>query len=321
MTEESDEILQLRQRYNDFYLQTIMPLTNEFERLRKKHLWHLFIGLFILFVVLPALIVLGFLIILWKNDGNFSGQFDLGYSLHFFVLMVIVAIAMPISKYKKATKNKLMPQFIKLFGNFHYSYMQILPEEKIRKSKLIDDYNLHSGDDFFYGTYKNTEVTVSEEKFIRRVRHHKGSSLQKVFDGILIMLSLNKKFQGQTLVFKDKGFFNAFNSVDNMENVRLEDSVFEKEFEVYSTDQVEARYLLTTAFMERMLKLKEVFKGKKIQFSFFDNILLIAIETKKDMFEATSLFKKASDKTLTDRALEQVISVLSIVDILKTYKN
>lgn len=52
------------------------------------------------------------------------------------------------------------------------------------------------------------------------------------------------------------------------QNVKLEDPVFEREWEVYATDQIEARYILTPALMERMLEIKRRFGGKSIEFSF-----------------------------------------------------
>jgi len=40
-----------------------------------------------------------------------------------------------------------------------------------------------------------------------------------------------------------------------MKRVGLVDPVFEKIFEAYGTDQVEARYLLTPTFMQRLVRL------------------------------------------------------------------
>ena len=102
-----------------------------------------------------------------------------------------------------------------------------------------------------------------------------------------------------------------------MANVKLEDCVFEKKFEVFSTDQVEARYLLTTAFMERILEVKKRFHGKKIQLSFFDNKLLIAVDTSKDMFETTSLFGTTARYGRMRDVVGQFHSIFSVIDLLK----
>lgn len=39
--------------------------------------------------------------------------------------------------------------------------------------------------------------------------------------------------------------------------VRLEDPEFEKIFVVYSSDEVEARYILSTSFMERLVEFRK----------------------------------------------------------------
>ena len=100
----------------------------------------------------------------------------------------------------------------------------------------------------------------------------------------------------------------------------MEDVVFEKEFEVYSQNQIEARYLLTTAFMERMLKLKELYKGKKIQFSFQDSKVLIAINTKKNMFEPCTLLKTNLRQAQVYKVFEQFMTIFSVVDMLKLHQ-
>ena len=105
--------------------------------------------------------------------------------------------------------------------------------------------------------------------------------------------------------------------ISGLQRVKLEDIRFEELFEVYSSDQIEARYLLTAAFMERMLKLSELYGGKSIQFSFKDNQLLLAIPTKKDMFEACSFFRSNVNKKKIDKVFEQFYTVFSVVDILK----
>ena len=131
------------------------------------------------------------------------------------------------------------------------------------------------------------------------------------------LLQLNKKFEGKTVVLKDSGWLNLFKKIGWPERVKLEDVSFERQFEVFSDNQIEARYLLTTAFMERMSEVKKAFQGKNIQFSFFNNKLLIAIETNHNMFEVSSLFRRATNRKMIDRAFEQFASVTEIIDILR----
>lgn len=128
---------------------------------------------------------------------------------------------------------------------------------------------------------------------------------------------MNKNFSGRTVVLEDKGVFNAFQRVSGLEKVKLEDIYFEKCFEVFSDDQIEARYLLTTGFMERMLRLRDLYNGKSIRFCFEQNHLLLAIPNGRDMFEAASFFRSNMNKAKIDVVFEQFYTIFSIVKILK----
>ena len=75
--------------------------------------------------------------------------------------------------------------------------------------------------------------------------------------------------------------------------VKLEDPEFEKEFVVYGSDQIEARYILSPGLMERIVEFKRKAK-RKIHLSFVQSWVNLAIEFDKDLFEAP-LFGSALD--------------------------
>ncbi len=102
------------------------------------------------------------------------------------------------------------------------------------------------------------------------------------------------------------------------QRVCLEDVVFSKRWKVYADNQIEARYVLTPALMERMLEVKKLFHGNRLDFSFWDNNLLIAVHTGKNMFETTSLFKSALDYNRVWRVIRQMYSIFSVIDVLKS---
>ncbi len=309
---------QLRAGFENFYQTILEPKFAGIEATRKKYLRYFIIGILTMFVVIPAICIGLFWIFLQLNDGNFSYHGDLPLGIIFFGLLVLIAIvSSPIFFYKRQAKNNVMPEFIKYFGDFQYRFMSCIDNATIVKSQLFDDYNTHLGDDYFDGTYQDVGMIISEEKLQLVRQKEKGVSVKNIFEGIIILLEMNKNFSGQTVILKDKGFLNVFNKIKGLQKVALEDSLFEKEFEVYSNDQLEARYLLTTAFMERMLKVREAYKSNKIQFSFFDNQLLIAINSPKNMFESTSLFRKTTDRKMIDETFEQFISVMAIIEQLK----
>lgn len=130
------------------------------------------------------------------------------------------------------------------------------------------------------------------------------------FVGILLLLNVVIYFFIFREIAKQK-------KIKLEKRVNLEDVVFSKKWKVYAEDQVEARYVLTPALMERMLAVKRLFHGNRLDFSFWGNNLLIAVHTNKDMFETTSLFKSALDYRKVQEVICQLYSVFSVIDVLK----
>ncbi len=104
---------------------------------------------------------------------------------------------------------------------------------------------------------------------------------------------------------------------EKLKDVKLEDVEFEKKWKVRSSDQIEARCVLTPAFMERMLEVKRRFHGYGLEFSFWKNTVLIAVHTRKDMFETTSLFRKALSYRKVQEVLSQFYAIFSAIDVLQ----
>lgn len=132
------------------------------------------------------------------------------------------------------------------------------------------------------------------------------------FHGQIITIGFPRKFLGRTIVLRDKGRFQSKKRGD-MKRVGLVDPVFEKIFEAYGTDQVEARYLLTPTFMEKLIDLENSVDGRKIRFGFDKSELLIAIET-GNRFEAGSMRESLTDPARTQKLLDEIGAIYDIVD-------
>jgi hypothetical protein len=96
--------------------------------------------------------------------------------------------------------------------------------------------------------------------------------------------------------------------------VKLEDPEFEKMFAVSSTDQIEARYILSPSMMRRLLDLRAR-HGNELHISFIGNHIYLALPQNSDLFEPPSL-----RTPLTVDAVRRIIadlqSVLCIVEEL-----
>ena len=139
-----------------------------------------------------------------------------------------------------------------------------------------------------------------------------------VFRGQLLRVSFPKKFLGVTVVRRDSGLFNFFHHFGNkLQRVGLEDPKFEREFEVYASDQVEARELIHPVFMERLLTLEKAYDGKRMRCAFQDGDLLLAVEG-RDRFEVGSMFRPLADPKRVRTVVDDIAEILRLVDSMLT---
>lgn len=108
-----------------------------------------------------------------------------------------------------------------------------------------------------------------------------------------------------------------YNQKKKMNDVKLEDISFDKRFNVYTKDQIEARYLLTPTFMERLKSLETAFGTKGIKCSFFNNRIMFAIPTQKDLFELGSLFTSLKSNKAVEKFYNELNSIHEMIDHFK----
>lgn len=104
---------------------------------------------------------------------------------------------------------------------------------------------------------------------------------------------------------------------DGLKKVNLEDVEFNKRYILYSDDEVEARYLATPAFMERLKSLELAFSAKKIKISCRGSKMLLAIESRKDLFEFVNINKPLNSPEQFRKFFDQIASVLLMIDHFK----
>ncbi|WP_421945641.1 DUF3137 domain-containing protein [Pedobacter sp.] len=142
-----------------------------------------------------------------------------------------------------------------------------------------------------------------------------------IFRGIIFVADFNKNFKAVTVV-RPKDLFgkmgawfskNLF-SFGNNTLVELENSFFNQNFITNSTDQVEARYILTPAMMERILKLNSNSKNT-ISLSFINNRMNIAFPLDRNYFEAP-VFKTLLNPELLNQDIDAIKFMYEIVQEL-----
>lgn len=234
---------------------------------------------------------------------------------------IYYTVTAPIKGYLADIKREIFPHIFSYFGE-EYSYDPAgrnIFSGFWKKSDIVPDYDKVVTEDYVSGKHSDVAIELSEVNIQKKVKTKNGYRYQTMFKGLAVLLSMNKNFSGKTVVKKDAGIIGNWvrDKFNDTERVKLEDPIFEKKFEVFSSDQIEARYILTTSFMERLLKLSDIFGDGKIQCSFFDEKLFIMINSKKDRFESGSVFVPVTFQEAINNILGGMNEIFSIIETLK----
>ena len=169
-----------------------------------------------------------------------------------------------------------------------------------------------SFEDMMAGEAHGANFQFYEAHLERREGSGKNRKWVTKFRGQLLALKFDQNFLGKTIVLRDGGWLQRKKKGD-MKRVGLVDPVFEKIFEAYGTDQVEARYLLTPTFMQRLVDLEKSVNGSKIRFGFMGGQLLIAVET-ANRYEPGSMFKPLIETPRTQKILDEIGAIYDVID-------
>ena len=177
------------------------------------------------------------------------------------------------------------------------------PQSRIERStfKTSSLFNHHidryRGEDLVTGTVGQTQVAFSEihAEYKTTTRDSKGRTQTQwhtIFKGLFFVADFNKHFNSQTLVLPDTAekLFGGFGkmlqswNVARADLIKLEDPEFEREFVVYGSDQIEARYILSTSLMQRIVDFKKK-TGTDVYLSFTGSNVYVALPISKNLFE------------------------------------
>ncbi len=216
--------------------------------------------------------------------------------LFFMPILVTLVVCFAIYSYKRSKmvleyKNQVISKvFQAIDESFHYNPENRVSKEEFKASKLFRRPDRYNGEDFVKGRLDKTDFTFSEIHAEYKRRSKKKTTYHTIFKGFLMIADFHKDFCGHTVVRPDgtgetwMGRLFKKNYHEDMQITKMENPIFEDAFDVYTTDQVEARYILSTSMLENILKLKERFKCT-IHIAFLNSSAYIAIEWNKAFLE------------------------------------
>ena len=317
------------QEFEHYFKAEILPqIQNTKRNSSYKHTLKVFIGsiIFTFLVAIPIFKSISAYYFLNSQDQISNVEFIFCVLLDLFYLIFLIFFIAKLVQFvhKKTNKDKIKKDILNKLG---LTYIDFEPDSEASHF-LLDPYNRILKETFF-GVGKTPPI----DDIIRGSYRGNAFIIMDIFDisdskyphKIFLSIKINKKFKEDLkLISKRYSLITGLNNIFSAnEIVNLEDISFSKEFQIFSKDQVEARYLLTTGFIDRLLKYKQakkcdmeiLFSNKNLEFG----NLFFCIYSSKDMFEFPSgnlKYNTKKIKTIYNIILE-IKEILLIVDALK----
>lgn len=238
--------------------------------------------------------------------GYGRGQLNFLMLLPPIVALIIYVIVSSSAKkdYCYGFKAMVMPRLVKGFGDLTYSPQSGLSESEFNRANLYQNPDRYNCEDLIEGTIGATRVRMSEvhaedEQKSTDSKGNTTTTYSTIFRGLFVIADFNKNFNGTTYVVPEGlsgslgGFGRGIQSLGGTLSgrgalVQLEDPNFERAFVVYSSDQTEARYILSSSLMSRLMNLKSHFNSN-VSAAFISGSLYLMIPKQDDWFEPPSL--------------------------------
>ncbi len=203
------------------------------------------------------------------------------------------------------------------------------PKEHISLSEFVTSrifmtsVDRHQGDELVYGKIDRTGFRFSEfnAEYKTTTTDSKGrakATWHRIFKGLFFIAGFNRDFTGSTVVLpnsfgKDSILMKKIMSISRREKlVHLDDVEFSRQFNVYSDNQVQARYILSTSLIRRIVDFRKKHKSN-VFLSFVDSKMYLGISHTKNLFEPNYL-KSLTDFRIVRTYFEDLMLAVGIVE-------
>ncbi|WP_282610617.1 DUF3137 domain-containing protein [Pelagibius sp. Alg239-R121] len=179
---------------------------------------------------------------------------------------------------------------------------------------LIDSFSASRFENQLAGAYKGIVFLQTDAQLSK----HGSDAGSIVFNGLLSVFELKKNYVGQTLVLKnDRCLQNVADRFQHPpERVDLKDWTFEQSFEVYATDDAEARSIMTPVLRGQLLALEELL-GFDIQLAFTGSSMLMSVDLTENAIDITDPGFTATDERRLQAALIRFQAIFETLDVLQ----
>lgn len=241
-----------------------------------------------------------------------------GIGAFFIILIPFLGGAIFAGKYRNKVKQlsvefkrKYIPEGMKTIipdGEYHYDGG--FTEEEVVRSGLLRNQDRFDSEDMFVGTHKGVRFKTSDvvQKDVRRSGKH--TRVVTVFKGRFYRFDFPKKFKYNLQLLQPYNY----RPFSGLKRVETESIHFNSEMKIYAQSEHEAFYILTPHFMEKLMYFDRKYSDK-ISFSFLNNKLYIAIDSRIDTFDIKPF--KTIDESIFRQYKNDIEEILELIEVLK----
>ncbi len=238
------------------------------------------------------------------------------------VLVQIFAISLPQRKFRKSFKAAMGEKIVSQASpTLTYYPEKGFEENYFYQANLFKNSSTWSfrSEDLVAGSHGETLLKFAEVDLINTSENDSIIGSPEDISMIFFVADFHKHFKGETYVLPKKSFgkkMNPFKVEINpgLPKVKLENTEFHQQFEVQSTDEIEARYILSLSMLERISTLNHQ-HGGGMRLAFKDTCIWIALPLQGEFFEPNEKVS-VHDERQGDSMVEEIRTYLALVDEL-----
>lgn len=200
-----------------------------------------------------------------------------------------------------------------------------IDEHEYQQSEFfLESYDRFSGNDLVSGSIDGVNVRFCDLHVEKKVHDKDDKEVwQDIFQGLFFRADFNKTFHSKVVVLPDVaehafGILGSWMQGMNRQRgelIKLDHMEFEKLFVVYGSDQIESRYILSHALIEKIVQFRTKI-DKPLYLSFIDSTMFLALHYTKPLFEPILLRSLLDFDSIKDY-FERVVMIVGIVNEFK----
>ena len=219
---------------------------------------------------------------------------------------------------RRGVKSEIL-QFVatELGLNYRNGHRPPVAFKELLAWNLLPQHDKAYFDDSFSGAWRGVDFTFCEVRLTEERGSGKSRREVTVFQGHVIKTHFQEKLFGRTVIaprrWLNNGHLRRYRKA-GLRDVGFVSRKFEEIFDVFGSDQMEARYILDPVQMETMMALAGEQNGKGLRAIYSDQDIIVAFPG-QDYFELDRDSNAIADPALMGRILRELDAVFNLIDL------